>query len=181
VTRVFFLIITSIVLNADLIAQNVIMADWQTDDDFRRAEDGIKQNILWLENNPIASSSNDTKAITENVLNWLTHVPYLSVTYDEIFLESLTSSKYKFGDKFRVTYLFGKSYYVINHPHDSVSIETKASARGIEGMVKVYQELKKMDPSVRHRVLEKYSRLVRQEKLHSYTESALAKSETDTD
>jgi hypothetical protein len=169
------------VLNLNLIAQDIMVQDWQTEDDFRRAEGSIKQNIIWLENNPIATLSNDTKAITEHVLNWLTRVPYLSVTYDEIFLEGLTKGKYKFSDKFRVTYLLGKSYYVINHPEDSISIETNASARGIEGMVKVYQELKKMDPSVKHRVLEKYSKLLRQEKLHSYTEAELAKSATDTD
>ena len=155
------------------------MENWQTEEDFRDAESKIKQSIIWLEENPLSTVSNDTKAITEYVLNWLANVPYLSVTYDEVFLEGLTNKKYKFGEKFRVTYLFGKSYYVITHPEDSVANEVNASARGIEGMVKVYQELKKIDPSVKHKVLEKYSRLVRQEKLAYYTESALNKSEIE--
>ena len=125
----------------------------------------------------MSTSTNDTKAITEYILNWLTNVPYLEVTFDEVFLEGLTNKKYKFGEKFRVTYLFGKSYYVINHPdpEDAAKSEASASARGIEGMVKVYQELLKIDPSVRHRTLEKYSRLLRQEKLENYTSSLLIK------
>lgn len=175
--RILLLFITTSILGFNLHAQEINSQNWLTEEDFRSAENDIKQNIVWLEENPMATVSNDTKAITEYVLNWLTNVPYLSVTYDEVFLEGLTNKKYKFGEKFRVTYLFGKSYYVITHPEDSVGSEASASARGIEGMVKVYEELIKVDPSVKNKLLDKYSRLVRQEKLYSYTEAQLLKSE----
>ena len=177
--RNLLLFITTSIFTFNLQAQELTEQNWRTEDDFRRVESNIKQNIIWLEENPLATFSNDTKAITEYVLTWLANSPYISVTYDEVFLEGLTNKKYKFSDKFRVTYLFGKSYYVISHPNDSVGGEVGASVRGIEGMVRVYQELIMIDPSVKHRVLEKYSRLVKQERLENYTESQLAKTRID--
>ena len=174
--RILLIFVSALVFALNLQAQDSTSNNWQTEDDFRQAEPLVKQNILWLEENPLSTSSNDTKAMTEYVLIWLTNTPYLIVTYDEVFLEGLMNTKkYKFGEKFRVTYLFGKSYFIISHPDDSD--EANASARGIEGMVKVYQELKKIDPSVRHRILEKYSRLVRSKKTGSYTRSQLSKDE----
>ena len=173
--RNLLLFVTTSIFAFNLQAQQLTEKNWQTEEDFRLVEENIKQNIIWLEENPLATISNNTKAITEYVLNWLANSPYISVTYDEVFLESLTNKKYKFGEKFRITYLFGKSYYVITHPNDSAGGEVGASARGIEGMVKVYQELIKIDPSVKHRVLDKYSRLVRQERLESYTKDQLGK------
>lgn len=147
---------------------------WQTEEDFRQSEADVKEKILWLEENPMSTASNNTKEITEYILDWLTNTPYLSVTFDEVFLESLNNSKkYKFGEKFRVTYLFGKSYYVITNV-DNIN-EAGASARGIEGMVMVYQELRKIDPSVKHRLLDKYSRLVRSNKIIGYTQAQLDK------
>lgn len=177
--RFLLLFVTISILCFNLQAQDITEQNWQTEKDFRLAEDNIKQSIIWLEENPLATLTNDTKAISEYVLNWLANVPYISVTYDEVFLEGLTNKKYKFGDKFRITYLFGKSYYVISHPEASDGDEARASARGIDGMVKVYQELLKIDPSVKHRVLDKYSKLVRQEKLANYVETQLAKPKVD--
>ena len=175
---IIILIIVQSMIGTNLAAQEITEQNWQTEEDFKAAENNVKQNIIWLEDNPMATVSNDTKAITEYVLNWLTNVPYLSVTFDEVFLEGLATKKYKFSEKFRVTYLFGKSYYVITHPEDTLS-EAGASSRGIEGMVKVYLELKKIDPSVKHKILEKYSRLVRQEKVYTYAESQLSISNTE--
>ena len=177
--RILLLFITTIIAAANLHGQDHTVQNWQTEEDFRLAENNIKQSIIWLEENPMATISNDTKAITEYVLAWLTNVPYVSITYDEVFLEGLTNKKYKFSDKFRVTYLFGKSYYVINHPDYSINDEADASVRGIEGMVKVYQELLKIDPSVQHKILDKYSRLIRQDKLKVYAESKLAESKKE--
>jgi hypothetical protein len=179
VIRLILLFITTSIISLNLQAQDISEQNWQTEKDFRLAENNVKENIIWLEDNPLATVSNDTKAITEYVLNWLANAPYISVTYDEVFLEGLANKKYKFADKFRITYLFGKSYYVISNPEASDEDEARASARGIEGMVKVYQELVKIDPSVKHRVLEKYSKLVRQEKLNSYAETQLAKPKVD--
>ena len=177
--RNLLLFIPISIFTFNLQAQQLTPQNWQTEGDFRRAENNVKQNIIWLEENPLATASNDTKALTEYVLNWLANSPYISVTYDEVFLEGLTNKKYKFGDKFRVTYLFGKSYYMITHPNDSVDGEVGASVRGIEGMVRVYHELIKIDLSVKHRVLDKFSRHVRQERLENYTESQLAKTKID--
>ena len=147
---------------------------WQTEKDFRLAESSILEKILWLEENPMATISNDTKSISEDVLYWLSNAKYMSVTFDEVFLEGLSNNKkYKFGEKFRVTYLFGKSYFILTNKGEIN--EAGASIRGIEGMVKVYQELKKIDPSVKHRVLEKYSRLLKSSKIDDYVESQLAK------
>lgn len=168
------LLLFAFFLSAKIIAQNITNQNWQTEDDFRLDEDNVKENIIWLEENPLATSSNDTKAVTEYVLNWLSNTPYISVTNDEVFLEGLTNiKKYKFGEKFRVTYLFGKSYYIITNPEKPN--EANASARGVLGMVKVYQELKIVDPSVRHRILEKYSRLVKSNRLESYIQTRLNK------
>jgi len=152
---------------------------WQTEEDFRRAEHSILEKILWLEDNPMATVSNDTKSISEYVLYWLSNAQYMSVTFDEVFLEGLSNNKkYKFGEKFRVTYLFGKSYFIISNK--GVDNELGASQRGIEGMVKVYQELKKIDPSAKHRILEKYSRLVKSDKIDDYVESQLAKVDAES-
>ncbi|RLD22754.1 MAG: hypothetical protein DRI71_07085 [Bacteroidetes bacterium] len=174
--RLVLLFITVTVISLNLQGQDIFEQNWQTEDDFKGAENNVKQSIVWLEENPMATVSNDTKAISEYILNWLTNVSYLSVTFDEIFLDGLTTKKYKFGEKFRVTYLFGKSYYVITNPDAGADDEAAASARGIEGMVKVYQELLKIDPSVKHKILERYSRLVRQEKIEAYAKSQLTKS-----
>jgi hypothetical protein len=149
-------------------------SNWESESDFRRDEPKIIENILWLEANPIASTANNTKDITAYVIDWLSNCPYVTVLYDEMFLENLAhNKKYKFSEKFRVTYLFGKSYYILLNPDDSN--EVKASARGIEGMVKVYRELKKIDPDVKHRLLEKYSRMEKKGKIEAYTESMLNK------
>jgi len=174
VKHFLILLLFAFFLSAKIIAQNITNQNWQTEDDFRLDEDNVKENIIWLEENPLATSSNDTKAVTEYVLNWLSNTPYISVTNDEVFLEGLTNiKKYKFGEKFRVTYLFGKSYYIITNPEKPN--EANASARGVLGMVKVYQELKIVDPSVRHRILEKYSRLVKSNRLESYIQTRLNK------
>jgi hypothetical protein len=180
VIRIILLLVSTVIISFQVDAQVITEQNWQTEADFRAVEDNVKQSIIWLEENPMSTVSNDTKAITSYVLNWLSNAPYLSVTYDEVFLEGLANKKYKFAEKFRVTYLLGKSYYVITHQEGSDSTEVKASARGIEGMVKVYHELKKIDPSVKHKVLEKYSRLLKQAKLDSYAATQLAKPTTDS-
>ena len=174
--RLSLLFVALLAISFSLQAQDISEQNWQSHEDFKAVEDNVKQSIIWLEGNPMSTASNNTKGISEYILNWLTNVPYLSVTYDEVFLEGLTTKKYKFGEKFRITYLFGKSYYVITHPDEGVDNEAAASARGIEGMVKVYQELIKIDPSVRNKILERYSRLLRHDKLDSYAQSQLIKS-----
>ena len=161
-------------ISSGALAQSLPEQNWQVEEDFRRDESIVKENIIWLENNPLATATNDTKSLTEFVLAWIAEVPYISVTYDEMFLNNLTNSKkYRFGEKFRITYLLGKSYYVIDHQDDID--EAQACARGIEGMVIVYNELKKFDPSVKHALLEKYSRLVRKNKTAVYTQSIIDK------
>ncbi|MEN8247891.1 MAG: hypothetical protein ABFS32_03095 [Bacteroidota bacterium] len=164
---------------SNLYAQDTegIIAGQRTEEDFRKLEVEVLEKILWLEENPIATVSNDTKGMTEFILDWLTNTPYITVTYDEVFLESITTKKYKFIEKFRVTYLFGKSYYAITHVDQFEEVD--ASTRGIEGMVKVYSELKRMDPSAKHRQLEKYSRLVKSGKLESYVRNKLMTQETE--
>ena len=46
-------------------------------------------------------------------------------------------------------------------------------------MVKVYEELINIDPSVKHKLLDKYSRLVRQGKLEKYTENEWTKAKVE--
>lgn len=148
---------------------------WQSEADFKAQEILMAENVLWLEENPVATNQNDTKAITEFVLTWLTENPYLSVTLDDVFLENIVDNKkFKYGEKFRVTYLFGKAIYQIEY-QDEVN-ETAASARGIVGMVKVYHELQKFDPSIRNRTLDRYAKLYKSSKLTDYVESTLYKS-----
>ena len=168
------LILASLAIISHVSGQQITDQNWSSEEDFRKDEPIVKANIIWLENNPLATTTNDTKALTQFVLNWVSNTPYISVKYDEIFLAGLTNSKkYKFGEKFRVTYLFGKSFYVLENPKENN--EANASARGIEAMVTVYNELKKIDPSVRNSLLEKYSRLVKKGKTQVFTRSQLSK------
>jgi len=148
-------------------AQYLGSTDWQSEEDFRADEKKIIDNVLWLEENPFATESNDTKAITEYVLEWLEQTPYISVTLDRIFTERITrSKKYKYGDKFLITYLFGKSLYVIQNPEDKSEINS--AVRGVEGMIKVYIELLKADSKAFNRRLEFYKGLYERGGLEEY-------------
>lgn len=161
-----------------LIAQNIGNSSWATIEEFKAEEPTIVKNIIWLENNPIATDQNDTKALSENIINWLSNTPYISVILDGVFLESLMNNKrFKYAEKFKVTYLFGKSLYIIEHQDDLD--EVKASVRGIEGMIKVYTELKHLDPSLNNSVLEKYTRLSSKGKLEKYVNDRLSQSNSE--
>lgn len=167
---IFFLFLLS--LGATVKAQQVGNTSWETVDDYKAEEANIVNNIIWLENNPIATEQNDTKALSEYIINWLSNTPYLSVILDGVFLESLMNNKkFKYFEKFKVTYLFGKSIYAIQHQDDPD--EVKASVRGIEGMITVYKELKLVDPSLHNGVLEKYSRLSHKGKLENFVRNQL--------
>lgn len=173
------LLFAMILISGSVCSQTLTDQDWSSEEDFRVVEPVVTENIIWLENHPLATPENDTKALTAYVLNWISEVPYLEIEYNELFISQLSNSKrYKFGEKFRVTYLFGKSYYLIENPGDDD--EAKASARGIEGMVTVYGELLKTDPSVRNSLLEKYSRLVKKGRTVEYTQSMLDKASKKT-
>lgn len=174
INRLLFLLMF-LVMNLSVVAQQMSDQNWKTEEDFQKDEQLVLNNIIWLEDHPLATDTNDTKAISAYVLNWISNTPTITVNYDEIFLAGLTNSKkYKFGEKFRVTYLFGKSYFVLTQPNDED--EAKACARGISGMVKVYNQLKKIDPSVKNKLLDKYARLVKNNKVETYTQDRLAKS-----
>lgn len=160
-----------------LFAQQIKNSSWATIEEFKAEEPVIIRNIIWLESNPIATDQNDTKALSENIIKWLSNTPYLSVTLDGVFLESLMNNKrFKYAEKFKVTYLFGKSLYIIQH-QDNLD-EVKASTRGIEGMVTVYKELKQLDPSLTNGQLEKYTRLSLKGKLEKYVGGRLLQSST---
>jgi len=153
-------------------AQSIGQTDWISEEDFRNDETIIVDNILWLEENPFATETNDTKAISEYVLQWLTETPYLSVYLDEVFTDGIvTKKKYKYGDKMVVTYLFGKSIYAIENQKDAS--EAEASTRGLEGMVKVYQELLKADLKAYNRRLDFYSDMFDKGNLNAYVKSQL--------
>ncbi|MCB0497911.1 MAG: hypothetical protein KDC79_17360 [Cyclobacteriaceae bacterium] len=155
------------------IAQTVGNTSWKTIDDYKAEEPNIAKNIVWLENNPIATEQNDTKALSEYIIKWLTNVPYLKVVLDGVFLESLMNNKkFKYAEKFKVTYLFGKSIYLIEHQDNPD--EAKACTRGVEGMVRVYKELNLLDPSLRNTTLDKYVRLSQKGKLESYVRDRLS-------
>jgi len=154
-------------LSVNLFAQTIGNTTWDTIEEFKAEEPVIVRNIIWLENNPIATEQNDTKALSENIISWLSNTPYISVILDGVFLENLMNNKrFKYAEKFKVTYLFGKSLYIIEHQDDLD--EVKASVRGIEGMVTVYKELKQLDSSLTNSTLEKYQRLGTKGKLEKY-------------
>ncbi len=156
-------------------AQAVENTSWATIEEFKAEEPIIIRNIIWLENNPIATDQNDTKALSENIINWLTNTPYISVNLEGVFLENLMRNKrFKYAEKFKVTYLFGKSLYIIQH-QDALD-EVKASTRGIEGMINVYNELKLVDPSLTNNQLERYARLSAKGKLEEYVADRLKQS-----
>jgi hypothetical protein len=156
-----------------LSAQEIGPTDWQTEQDFRDSEVTIIQDIQWLEDNPVATELNDTKAISEYVLAWLANTPYITVTKEQIFLEGIVDyKKFKYGEKFRVTYLFGKALYQIQH--QEVQDEVEVYFSGIDGMVRVYTELKKLDPGMKNKLLAKYVRLEKSGKLQGYIIDRLA-------
>ncbi len=160
---------------SSIFAQTIGNTSWDTIEEFKAEEHTIVRNIIWLENNPIATEQNDTKALSENIISWLSNTPYISVILDGVFLENLMNNKrFKYAEKFKVTYLFGKSLFIIEHQDDLD--EVKASARGIEGMVTVYNELKTLDPSLNSSILEKYSRLASKGKLEKYVSNRLSES-----
>ncbi len=162
-----YLIFYFCLMSLGAVGQTVGNTEWHTLEDYKAEEPNIIKNIRWLENNPIATEKNDTKAISEYILKWLSSTPYIEVVLDGIFLESIMSNKkFKYAEKFKVTYLFGKSLYVIQHQNDWS--EAQASTRGIEGMVTVYEELKQVDPSITNSTLEKYQRLHKKGKLENY-------------
>lgn len=161
--------------SANLVAQQVVRNSWITMAEFKAEEPNIIKNIIWLENNPVATEQNDTKALSENIINWLSNTLYISVTLDGVFLENLMNNKrFKYAEKFKVTYLFGKSLYIIEHQNDLD--EVKASTRGIKGMITVYNELKLADPSLSNSQLEKYLRMSSKGKLEKYVADKLAQS-----
>lgn len=169
--NILFFVLFSVIAS-NVYAQKVENTSWSTIEEFKAEEPTIIKNIIWLENNPIATSQNDTKELSENIINWLSNTPYISVILDEVFIESLLNNKqFKYAEKFKVTYLFGKSLYVIEH-QDSLN-EVKASVRGIEGMVLVYEELKLVDPSLWNSQLEKYCRLRARGKLEKYVRNRI--------
>lgn len=166
------LLLLLLIFSVSLHAQQVGNTSWNSLDDYKAEEANIAKNIVWLENNPIATEQNDTKALSEYIISWLSNTPYISVILDGVFLESLMNNKhFKYAEKFKVTYLFGKSLYIIQNQDDPD--EVKASVRGIEGMVTVYKELKLVDPTLRNGTLEKYSRLSHKGKLESYVRNRL--------
>ena len=77
------------------IAQFLGETGWTTEEEFRSVEERIVENILWLEENPFATDANDTKAISQYVLDWLTETPYISVTLDQIFTDKISNNKSK--------------------------------------------------------------------------------------
>jgi len=148
---------------------------WKTEQDFRNDELNVAKDIIWLESNPFATKSNDTKGITGYVLNWVTNTPYISVNNDNLFTAGIVNSKkYKYAEKFRVSYLFGKTLYGINHQDNPDEVE--ATIRGLEGMIKVYEEVLKADPDANHRDLEIYRQLYYSNRLEEYVRTKMKES-----
>ena len=161
-----------IVFSTSVQAQVVRNTSWNSIEEFKAEEPNIVKNIIWLENNPTGTNQNDTKGLSENIISWLSNTPYLTVVLDGFFLENLMNNKrFKYAEKFKVTYLFGKSLYIIEHQDDWD--EVQASLRGIEGMIMVYKELKKLDSSLKNSTLEKYSKMRNNGKLESYVKQRL--------
>lgn len=159
-------------------AQHVGNTDWDSEESFRQDEQYIINDILWLEENPFATKDNNTKVISDYVIRWITETPYVSVKFDEIFTGGIVNNKkYKYSDKIRVTYLFGKSLYVIEHQGEPN--ETAASLRGLEGVVKVYREIISVDPNAKHKELEYYKELFDSHQLRDYVAAHLKKMGSD--
>ena len=164
VARILVLLIVCITASY---GQNIGDTNWKTEQDFRNAEKDVAGSIIWLEQNPFASESNDTKAITSYVLNWITNAPHVFVNNDNLFtLGIVNNKKYKYAEKFRVTYLLGKTIYAINHQEQPDEVE--ATIRGLEGMINVYEEIIKVDQAVIHRDLENYRQLHHSNRLEEY-------------
>ncbi len=159
-------------------AQYVGATDWDSEESFRRDEQYIINDILWLEENPFAAKENNTKAISDYVIKWLAETPYVSVRLDEKFTGGIVQNKkYKYSDKIRVTYLFGKSLYVIEHQGEPD--EAAASLRGLEGVVKVYKEILTIDQKAKHRELEFYKELYDSGQLKDYVAAQLKEAGSD--
>ena len=161
-----------LLFSGSLTAQEIGETNWVVESDFRQDEQKIANNITWLEENPFATVSNDTKAITSYVLNWVTKTPYISVTNEEVFTSGIVKNKkYKYGEKFKITYLFGKSIYTIQNQDKPNEVD--ACIRGLTGMIKVYEELLKQDPKAINRDLNYYRDLFYSDRLKGYVEEKL--------
>lgn len=140
---------------------------WSSESDYRNSEDEIAEKIIWLEENPFSTNVNDTKALSNYVLDWVAGAPHIQVVMEEWFTSDFTSNKkYKYSDKLRVTYLFGKSLYYIQNPDDQDPV--KASIRGLEGVVRIYNEILDRDKEAKHQTLDYYSYLYKSKRLEEY-------------
>ena len=169
VITLFCFLLAAHLVNGQVVGET----NWQSIQDFSDSESAIVANILWLESNPFSNPENDTKGITQYVLKWLTDAPHISVTLDGIFLEDITKNKrYRYSDKFVVTYLFGKAAHIIQNPEDRD--EVNASFRGVTGMVKVYDKILKQDPKAKNKRLTYFSKLYKEGRLKDYVGTQLA-------
>ncbi len=172
VARILVLLIVCITVSY---GQNIGDTNWKTEQDFRNSEKDVAGSIIWLEQNPFASESNDTKAITSYVLNWITNAPHVFVNNDNLFtLGIVNNKKYKYAEKFRVTYLFGKTIYAINHQEQPDEVE--ATIRGLEGMINVYEEIIIVDQGGIHHDLENYRQLHHSNRLEEYVRQQMKNS-----
>jgi hypothetical protein len=174
-----FLLVAAIILYASAAhAQYVGTTEWNSEESFKRDEQYIINDIIWLEENPFATKENNTKAISDYVIRWLAETPYISVKLDEIFTGNIVhDKKYKYSDKVRVTYLFGKSLYALQHQAEPD--EAAACLRGLEGVVKVYKEIIRVDQKGKHRDLEFFETLYDSGQLKDYVATQLKEGGSD--
>jgi hypothetical protein len=150
--------------------------NWKSAKDFRKVEDKIIKNILWLESNPNIENDNNTKAVAAYVLKWLIDCPYITVNIDVDFTAEITSSSYEYASNISIAFMFGKALYAIEN-QDNKSNDLDATVRGIVGMVNVYKAIKTAKgDAANNESLEKLKKLNDEGKLKEYVENKLKES-----
>ncbi|MCL2721192.1 MAG: hypothetical protein FWD47_07625 [Treponema sp.] len=104
---------------------------FETEEDFRRYEPDILNCINFLKNAPVNDLSNNRRNINTFLLEWLSGVPYLTVTINGSVLELC-----EVNNNFLIIFLAGwTEYYLLNQNNYN---ERNGYLAGIETILDVY-------------------------------------------
>lgn len=143
--------------------------NWETEEDYKRVEDAIVENILWLEENPITKDDEKAKLVYEYVLRWLVDCTYIIVEVEGDFITPIDTN-YKYNSTMTVAYMLGKGLYAIREIDQN---RIDAVKRGVLGMIYTYNSILKSDVEAKNETLEKYKNLYGEGLLRNYIEENL--------
>ncbi|MFN2499390.1 MAG: hypothetical protein ABR557_09915 [Pyrinomonadaceae bacterium] len=122
-----------------------------------------------LENDPLNKKA---EALRRELMIWLIQIPDISVTLCTSMLGDYTKIKGKYAGTITTQMSFAETKFVIEHP-EQASDKYQVYFAGVEGVLRTYQNLKKVKPKVRFEPLEEL--LVKQQagQLPDFVRSAM--------